>query len=64
MAISPRVARAIARSLRMGFQGGPNPPAEQPASPRWLTREQLHERIFQRIKELGIPLDRDRRSGG
>lgn len=53
MGISPRVAR----SLQKGFQG------DQPAGPtpkRWFTREELHERIFELIRENGIPPDRDR----
>lgn len=56
MAIDPKVARAMVRSLRNGLQG--DPPAAQ-APKRWFTREQLHERIFERIRELGIPLDSD-----
>jgi hypothetical protein len=47
----------MVRSLRKGLQGA-QPAAQAPK--RWFTREQLHERIFERIRELGIPLDADR----
>ncbi len=34
--------------------------SEDPNRPLWFTRASLQERIFQRIAELNIPLDKDK----
>jgi hypothetical protein len=38
-------------------------PEEESNRPLWYTRAGLQERIFQRIAELGIPLDKDKENG-
>jgi hypothetical protein len=44
-------------------EAGPTTPAEESDRPLWYTRAGLQERIFQRIAELNIPLDKDKENG-
>jgi hypothetical protein len=57
-----RIQVAMGRELQRSFSAATPVPEGACASdskPRWLTRDELHNRIFKRIEELNLPIERD-----